>query len=129
MAEGDEGQFGGRVPKYSIGLIYGSRDRDVVLLDTKDGLVYWMGCPDKVLEVSFPQPSFLVHPLPDALEEHQYRTNRSTSRLRIPDMKYPRMEARMVLPLKKKSCQHPTTTMTTRMMAMTLPPSQTMQTR
>jgi hypothetical protein len=68
MTEGYDGQFGGRIPKRCVGLMYGGRNKDVVVLDTSDELVTWMACPDKVLKASFPKPSTLVCPLPEVLD-------------------------------------------------------------
>jgi hypothetical protein len=62
MSEGYEYQFGGRVPSHCIGLMYGRRDKDKILLDTGSGVVYWMACPAEVVEASDPKPSFLVYP-------------------------------------------------------------------
>jgi hypothetical protein len=68
MSEGTEDQFEGKIPSYCIGLVHGGylmgEDPDVILLDTKSGVVYWMNCPDKVKETALPQPSYLVYPLP-----------------------------------------------------------------
>jgi hypothetical protein len=48
--------------------MYGGWNRNVVVLDTTDGLVIWMACPDEVLKASFPQPSTLIYPLPGVLD-------------------------------------------------------------
>jgi hypothetical protein len=73
MSEGTEDQFGGKIPSYCIGLVQGGylmgEDPDVILLDTKSGVVYWMNCPDKVKETASPQPSYLVYPLPGESQE------------------------------------------------------------
>jgi hypothetical protein len=69
MSEGFEDQFGGRIPRYYIGLMRGRRERDIVLLNTKDGSVHWMVCPDKIVETSLPKPSLCSWELPDREEE------------------------------------------------------------
>jgi hypothetical protein len=71
MSEGFEDQFGGRIPNYYIGLMRGRRERDIVLLNTKDGSVHWMVCPDKIVETSLPKPSFCSWELPDGSLEDQ----------------------------------------------------------
>jgi hypothetical protein len=71
MSEGVEEQFGGRIPKYYIGLMHAKRDRDIILLNTRDGLIHWMICPDKIKETSFPKPSFWSSSLSDAPEENE----------------------------------------------------------
>jgi hypothetical protein len=71
MSEGVEEQFGGRIPKYCIGLMHAKRDRDIILLDTQDGIVHWMICPDKIKETSFPKPTFWSSSLSDAPEEDE----------------------------------------------------------
>jgi hypothetical protein len=50
--------------------MYGGRNRDVVVLDTTDGLVTWLACPDKVLKAFFPKPSTLVYPLLGVLADN-----------------------------------------------------------
>jgi hypothetical protein len=97
MSEGMEDQFGGRVPNYCIGLMYGRRDQDIVLLDTRDGLIYWMVCPEKVLESSSPKPSFLVHPFRIHQESVEIRTKWSKSQLRTSEMKHLRMKPSLVI--------------------------------
>ncbi|KAH7092264.1 hypothetical protein FB567DRAFT_516871 [Paraphoma chrysanthemicola] len=68
MSEGFEDQFNGKIPSHCIGLVHGGYlmgnvHPDVILLDTKCGLVYWMNCPTKVQETASPQSSYLVHSL------------------------------------------------------------------
>lgn len=68
MSEGTEDQFDGKIPAHCIGLVHGgllmgNEEPDVILLDTRSGVVYWMDCPAKVRETASPQPSYLVYPL------------------------------------------------------------------
>jgi hypothetical protein len=69
MSEGVEDQFGGRIPSHVIGLMYARLERDVILLDTKNGLVHWMACPDKIVQTSLPKPSLWHWELPQD-EDH-----------------------------------------------------------
>lgn len=66
--EGRPRQFGKRIPKNFVGLVNAFHGENVVLLDVKEGLVYWMDCPKSVLEASEPQPSRLVYPLESEVE-------------------------------------------------------------
>lgn len=65
MSEGLEEQFWGKIPARCIGLVYGGllmgEDPDVILLDTRSGVVHWMNCPAKIKETASPQPSYPFH--------------------------------------------------------------------
>ncbi|KAF3004787.1 hypothetical protein E8E13_002650 [Curvularia kusanoi] len=65
--EGEAHYFGKRIPKHFVGLMDACRGKyvppNVVLLDVRDGLVYWMNCPEHILKTCEPQPSRLVYPL------------------------------------------------------------------
>ena len=63
-------QFGNRIPKHCVGISGVFREKNVILLDTKEGLVYWMDCPEYILEVCEPKPSRLVYPLEGEAEEN-----------------------------------------------------------
>lgn len=59
--EGEEDQFGGKIPKYCVGLTHALNiSEHVMLLDIKTGLVCWMNCPEEILKACDPQPSHLV---------------------------------------------------------------------
>ena len=88
-AEGEEDQFGGKIPSGCIGLVHGgllmgNELPDVILLDTKSGLIYWMNCPAKVLETASPQSSYFIDSLDGESPEHRdddsasSRSSRST---------------------------------------------------
>jgi hypothetical protein len=67
-SEGMEEEFDGRIPPHCVGLVHGgyfmgSEDPDVILLDTKCGVVYYMNCPARVRETAVPRGGYLVHPL------------------------------------------------------------------
>ena len=66
--EGEPYQFGKRIPKHIVGLVNALRGKNVVLLDIKEGLVYWMDCPKHILEACEPQPSRLVYSLEGEVE-------------------------------------------------------------
>ncbi|KAJ4378672.1 hypothetical protein N0V86_005543 [Didymella sp. IMI 355093] len=66
--EGRRHHFGKRIPKHFVGLIDAFHGENVVLLDIKTGLVYWMDCPQYILEACEPKPSNLVYPLEDVVE-------------------------------------------------------------
>ena len=66
--EGERHHFGKRIPKHFVGLIDAFRGRNIVLLDIKIRLVYWMDCPQYILEACEPKPSRLVYPLESEVE-------------------------------------------------------------
>lgn len=59
-AEGWAHQFGNRIPKHCVGISGVYREKNMILLDTKEGLVYWMDHPEYILEVCEPKSSRLV---------------------------------------------------------------------
>lgn len=60
--ESEEYQFGGKIPKYCVGLTHTLNISEyVMLLDVRTGLVYWMDCPEEILKACDPQPSRLVY--------------------------------------------------------------------
>ncbi|KAI4946896.1 hypothetical protein J4E91_007068 [Alternaria rosae] len=62
--ESEEYQFGGKIPKYCVGLTHALNIGEyVMLLDVRTGLVYWMDCSEEILKACDPQPSRLVYPL------------------------------------------------------------------
>lgn len=68
ISEGEEERFIGKVPRYCIGLVdggllLGNGIPDVILLDTRSGVVYWMDCPPRIITTAAPSPSYLVYPL------------------------------------------------------------------
>jgi hypothetical protein len=68
MSEGNVDQFEGKIPSYCIGLVHGgylmgNEEPDVILLDTRDGVIYWMDCPLQIQESASPPSSYLVYPL------------------------------------------------------------------
>ncbi|KAF2632510.1 hypothetical protein BU25DRAFT_76272 [Macroventuria anomochaeta] len=73
--ESKEYQFGGKIPKYCVDLTHALNISEyVMLLDIRTGLVYWMGCPEEILEACDPQPSRLVYPLEGEAEADKDRS-------------------------------------------------------
>ncbi|USP79510.1 hypothetical protein yc1106_06784 [Curvularia clavata] len=66
MSEGFEDRFEGKIPPHCIGLVHGgymmdNEEPDVILLDTKSGVIYWMDCPRSVRESASPKSSYLIY--------------------------------------------------------------------
>ncbi|KAJ4380200.1 hypothetical protein N0V86_004509 [Didymella sp. IMI 355093] len=58
MSQGDDELFGGRIPSRYLGLTWTSCPKDMLLLDTKYGIVHWQACPEEILASASPGPSF-----------------------------------------------------------------------
>lgn len=58
MSQGDDDLFGGRIPSRYLGLIWMHLPKDILLLDTKYGIVHWQACPEEILASASPEPSF-----------------------------------------------------------------------
>ena len=72
FTEGCEDQFGAKLPGYCVGLVEMGLDRldrdmydygEVIVVNTRDGIIHWMNCPPRVMETALPQSSWRIYPL------------------------------------------------------------------
>lgn len=57
VSKGTEEESDGKIPSYYIGLVHGgllmgNEERDVILLDTTSGVMYYMNCPVQIKETA-----------------------------------------------------------------------------
>ncbi|KAF1360387.1 hypothetical protein EJ07DRAFT_116800 [Lizonia empirigonia] len=71
MSQGDDDLFGGRIPSRCLGLTWTSRPKDILLLDTKYGIVHWQACPEEILASASPGPNADSNADSDTASDHE----------------------------------------------------------